>query len=45
MNSAIDEIPLLTSRASPVDGEGFQEGLKEELRSLITVPFGLTSAL
>ena len=37
MNPEVEQIPLCSSKASPVDGVAFQERLKEELLSLITV--------
>lgn len=38
-DETISKIPLLTSKANPCDGPAFQERLKEELCSLITVGY------
>lgn len=39
LTDIVAEIPLLTSTATPYDGDAFRERLKEELRALITVLF------
>lgn len=36
-NESTSQIPLLTSSSTPVDGDKWQERLKEELVSLIAV--------